>query len=225
MAVVRPFQFSFFEPIVLIMNIYISLIYGILYIWFEAFPIVYGEIHGFNLGEIGLAFLGILVGVLITIPIYCYWKYRYQSRHLDENLDMAPEYQLPPACVGAVALPASIFWFGWTGAFASVHWISPIIASALFAAGGMLIFNAVFTYQGHAYPEYAASALAANDFMRSSFAAGFPLFASAMFHNLGVGWASTLLACLTVVFVPYPFLLYWFGRKIRLSSRYARHDI
>lgn len=207
------------------MNIYTSLIYGILYMWFEAYPIVFGKIHGFNLGQIGLSFLGILVGVFITIPAYCYWKYRYQSRHMDENLDMAPEHQLPPACLGALLLPASIFWFGWTGNFQSVHWIVPIIASGLFSAGGILIFNAVFTYQGRAYPKYAASALAANDFMRSSFAAGFPLFAGAMFQNLGVGWACTLLGCLTVVFVPYPFLLYRFGRKIRLSSRYARHDI
>lgn len=225
-SLVRPFQLCFFEPIVFLLNLYISLIYGILYIWFEAFPIVFEEIHGFNPGENGLAFMGILVSTCcITLPGYFYWKYRYQSQHFDANGNIAPEMQMPPACVGCFALPISLFWFGWTGNFESVHWIVPIIASMLFAVGGCLIFNCIFCYLAHAYPNYAASVLAGNDFMRSSFGAGFPLFASAMFHNLGVGWACTLLGCLTVVFIPFPFILLWRGRRIRMASKYARHDI
>ena len=225
-ALVRPFQLCFLEPIVFFMNLYIALIYGILYIWFEAFPIVFGEIHGFNLGESGLAFLGILIGTIcITIPAYFWWKYKYQSPWFSADGTIAPECQLPPACVGCFALPVSLFWFGWTGNFASVHWIVPIIASAFFAVGGCLIFNCIFCYQAHAYPRYSASVLAGNDFMRSSFGAGFPLFASAMFHNLGVGWACTLLGCLCVLFVPYPFVLMKMGRRLRLASKYARHDI
>ncbi|KAJ5289037.1 hypothetical protein N7478_002067 [Penicillium angulare] len=225
-ALVRPFQLCFAEPIVLLLNLYIALIYGILYIWFEAFPIIFEEIHGFNPGESGLAFMGILVSTCcLTIPGYFYWKWKYQSKYFDKDGNIAPEWQMPPACVGAFALPISLFWFGWTGNFASVHWIVPIIASMLFAVGGCLIFNCIFCYLAHAYPRYAASVLAGNDFLRSSFGAGFPLFASAMFHNLGVGWACTLLGCLTVLFVPFPFILLYRGRRIRLASKYARHDI
>lgn len=66
----------------------------------------------------------------------------------------------------------------------------------------------VLNFLGDAYPAYAASVLAGNDFMRSSFGAGFPLFAGAMYRNLGVGWASTILALLSVLFIPIPFLLY-----------------
>lgn len=207
------------------MNLYISLIYGILYIWFEGFPIVFSEIHGFNEGETGLAFLGLLVGTCGTIPVYFHWKWKYQSKYFDRSGNIQPEYQLPPACVGAFALPISLFWFGWTGNFVSIHWIVPIIASIFFSVGGCTIFNSIFCYLGHAYPRYAASALAGNDFMRSSFGAGFPLFATAMFHNLGVGWACTLLGCLSVLFVPYPFVLFFCGKRIRLASKYARHDI
>ncbi|KAJ5797757.1 uncharacterized protein N7503_007053 [Penicillium pulvis] len=225
-SLVRPFQLCFLEPIVFLLNLYIALIYGILYTWFEAFPIVFSEIHGFNSGESGLAFMGILVStVCITIPAYFYWKWKYQSRHVDANGNLPPEWQMPPAIVGAFALPISLFWFGWTGNFASVHWIVPIIGSMFFALGGCLIFNSIFCYLAHAYPRYAASVLAGNDFMRSSFGAGFPLFASAMFHNLGVGWACTLLGCLTIVFMPFPFILFYMGRRIRMASKYARHDI
>lgn len=154
------------------------------------------------MGQTGLAFLGILIGAILIIPCYFYWKAKYQSQHFDQNWNIAPEHQLPPACVGAFALPISLFWFGWTGNFESVHWIVPIVGSVFFSVGGCLIFNGIFCYQAHAYPRYAASVLAGNDFMRSSFGAGFPLFATAMFHNLGVGWACTLLGCLTVLFVP-----------------------
>ncbi|RDW76310.1 MFS transporter [Aspergillus mulundensis] len=220
-ALVRPFQLCFLEPIVLVMNIYISLVYGILYIWFEAFPIVFQEIHGFNPGESGMSFLGIITGTLVfAIPGYFSWKYFHQSQQKVPT----PESQLPPAIVGSICLPVSLFWFGWTGN-ASVHWVVPIMASALFSVGGCLIFNPIFCYLAHAYPRYAASVLAGNDFMRSSFGAGFPLFAAAMFHKLGVGWACTLLGCLTCLFVPFPIVLYWRGRRLRLASRFARHDI
>lgn len=223
-ALIRPFQLCFLEPIVLLLNLYISLIYGILYIWFEAFPIVFEELRGFNPGENGLAFMGCLIGCCcFAVPGYFYWKYKWQSKHADSEGNLPPEEQLPPACFGAICLPISLFWFGWTGNYPSVHWISPVLASLLFTVGAILIFNAIFCYLAHAYPKYAASVLAGNDFLRSSFGAGFPLFATAMFHNLGVGWACTILACLTIVFVPYPFLLYFRGRRLRLASKYADH--
>lgn len=226
-ALVRPFQLCFLEPIVLLMNVYISLVYGILYIWFEAFPIVFQEIHGFNPGESGTSFLGIITGtVAFAIPGYFIWKYFYQSKLLGDNDEsFPPEYELPPACVGSICLPISLFWFGWTGNFESVHWIAPIAAAALFSVGGCLIFNPIFCYLARAYPRYAASVLAGNDFMRSSFGAGFPLFAAAMFHHLGVSWACTLLGCLTCLFVPFPFVLYWRGKQLHLRSKFARHDI
>jgi DHA1 family multidrug resistance protein-like MFS transporter len=61
--------------------------------------------------------------------------------------------------------------------------------------------------------------------MRSAFGAGFPLFANAMFQNLGIDWASSTLAFLGVAFIPIPFVLYKWGRQIRLKSKNARKDI
>ena len=189
-------------------------------------PIVFQELRGFNAGEQGLTFLSILISVcLFAVPGYFWWKSRYQSRHIDGNGDLVPEAQLPAACFGALLLPPALFWFGWTGNYASIHWIVPTLAAGLFGIGGCVIFNSIFTYQTHAYPKYAASVLAGNDLMRSSFGAGFPLFATAMFHNLGVNWAGSTLAFLTLAFIPFPFILYKKGKAIRMRSKYARHDI
>ena len=90
----------------------------------------------------------------------------------------------------------------------------PIIGSAWFSIGAFLLFNSVLNYLPDAYPDYAASVLAGNDFFRSSFGAGFPLFASAMYHNLGIAWASSTLAFISISFIPIPFVLY----KVILES-------
>ena len=47
----------------------------------------------------------------------------------------------------------------------------------------LLVFSGVFTFLVHAYPLYAASAMAANSFARSSFAAAFPLFGDQVRHT------------------------------------------
>lgn len=68
---------------------------------------------------------------------------------------------------------------------------------------------------------FAASAIAANTFMRSMFGGVFPLFATFMFNGMGIEWASTLLGCVAVVLVPMPVVFYIFGKKIRARSNFA----
>jgi len=225
MSLVRPFTLNFTEPMVFLLNLYIALIYGLLYVWFESFAIVFVGIYGFGIGAQGLAYLGIFVGALAVIPPYfLYLKYGLEPK-FDENGNVRPEERLVPTMVGCFFIPICLFWFGWTSR-ASIPWIVPIIGSSFFTIGAFLLFNSILNYLPDAYPEYAASVLAGNDLMRSSFGAGFPLFASAMYHNLGVGWASSLLAFLSIAFIPIPFILYKYGETLRKKhSKHARKDI
>jgi DHA1 family multidrug resistance protein-like MFS transporter len=211
MALVLPFTLNFTEPMVFLLNLYIALIYGLLYIWFESFPIVFVEIYNFNLGELGLAFLGILIGAFVVIPPFFLYLNKRLEPKFNEDGEVTPEYRLPPAFVGAFCIPICLFWFGWSSR-PSVHWIVPIIGSGWFSIGAFLLFNSVLNYLPDAYPENAASVLAGNDLFRSAFGAGFPLFAGAMYKKLGVGWASSLLAFLGIAFIPIPFVLY----KVRI---------
>lgn len=155
MVLVRPFSLTFTEPILFLLNLYIALIYGLLYVWFESFAIVFIQIYGFNLGEEGLAFVGILVGGFVVLPPFFWYLHKYQEPKFDENGNIAPEERLPPAFVGAFCIPICLFWFGWSSR-ESVHWIVPIIGSSFFTIGAFLLFNSVLNYLGDAYPEYAA---------------------------------------------------------------------
>jgi hypothetical protein len=83
------------------------------------------------------------------------------------------------------------------------------------------IFVAIFNYLIDAYTIYAASALAANNIIRSAFGTAFPLFTVQMYNNLGIHWATCIPAFLTLVCVPFPFLFYKYGAAIRKRCKYA----
>ncbi|KAK1634302.1 hypothetical protein BDP81DRAFT_56910 [Colletotrichum phormii] len=85
----------------------------------------------------------------------------------------------------------------------------------------LLVFTGIFTFLVDAYPLYAASALASNAFVRCMFAAAFPLFGTQMYNKLGYSWASSLLAFLTVAMLPFPYIFFKYGKKIRSRSRFA----
>lgn len=54
--------------------------------------------------------------------------------------------------------------------------------------GFFTIFQAALNYLIDTFTKYGASAVAANTFMRSMFAAAFPLFVTQMYHAIGVDW-------------------------------------
>jgi MFS transporter, DHA1 family, multidrug resistance protein len=147
MTLFRPFSLSFTEPICFCLNLYIALIYDLLYVWFESFVIVFTGIYNFILGEEGLSFLDIFIGSLVVIPPFFTYLYRVQEPQFNENGELKPEKRLPPAFFGAFCIPICLFWFGWS-ARPDIHWIMPIIGSAWFSIDAFLLFNSVLNYLG-----------------------------------------------------------------------------
>lgn len=224
MTFVSPFVLTVTEPIVFCLNMYIALIYAVLYCWLESIPLTFEDVHGFSLGVTGLCYLGITVGALITLPPYFYWCYYHVEPRFNDKMELKPEIRLECALVGCFALPICLFMFGWT-ARADVLFIVPVIATAFFSIGAFLGFSAVLNYLGDAYPNDIAAIYAGNDLFRSAFGAGFPLFADQMFETLGLDWGNSLLGFLTLCFIPIIFFLWWKGESIRKRSKRARHDI
>lgn len=125
------------------------------------------------------------------------------------------------ARLGAIFIPVSLFWFGWTS-YPSVHWVVPIVASAFFGAGIYIVILSILNYVVDSYQTYSASALAGVILARNLVGAGFPLFATQMYNRLGWEWASSLLGFLAILLVPIPFIFFYMGRAIRLRSPWAR---
>lgn len=69
-ALLRPMHMMFFEPIVGWMSLYTAFAFGILFGFFDAFPYVFGGIYNFDLEQIGLTYLGIIVGELLAVVTY-----------------------------------------------------------------------------------------------------------------------------------------------------------
>lgn len=63
---VKPFQLLFGEMIVFLLSVYMSVLYGLLYMFFVAFPIVYQGGKGYSASKTGLAFIPLAVGVICS---------------------------------------------------------------------------------------------------------------------------------------------------------------
>jgi len=216
----RPFQVLLYDRMVLLLDTWTALTLGILYLAFQAFPIIFGR-HGFSPQFIGLSFLGIGVGMVLSGLSQPFWN-RLTLKEIQKHGTVRPESRLIMGQVGGVLIPIGLFWIAFT-TYHSVHWIVPIIASIPFGMGIFYTFSSTFTYLITAYRPIAASVLASNSFLRSIFACVFPLFTSAMYNTLGTVGATALVAGLATLFAPLPFIFYKIGARLRAQSKFAAH--
>ncbi|KAB2103252.1 putative transporter [Alternaria gaisen] len=217
----RPMRILFTEPIVLLITIYMSFIYGLLYLFLTAYALVFQGVYGWSAGIGGLAYFGMVAGEVIAFIIIVCDNPRYVRKLEANNNIPVPEWRLPISMVGGVLFAGGLFWFGWTGYTGQIHWIVPVLSGLLTGFGIFSIFLSLLNYIVDAYLMFAASAIAANTFMRSIFGGVFPLFATFMFKGMGIQWASTLLGCVAAVLVPMPVVFYLYGKKIRGRSTFA----
>lgn len=105
-ALSRPWQLLFMEPIVMLFSIYMAIVYGTLYMLFDAFPICFEEVRGWSAGISGLAFLGIAVGMVAAVGYSIWDNRRYIAVMKASPTGFAPpEARLPPAMIGSVCMP------------------------------------------------------------------------------------------------------------------------
>ncbi|CAO1614400.1 unnamed protein product [Sympodiomycopsis kandeliae] len=230
MTLVRPFTMTILDPMVLLNNLEIGLVYSVLYSFFESFPLVFEGVYGFNAGEQGVAFLSILVFSSLTwLAFFTYSKVRLEKVYDQRGGKTEPEDRLEPAFGTLIFLPIALFGFGWTST-ASIHWIAPVLFAGSFSIATFCAFQSVLNFLVDSYPTHAASVLASNDLFRSLMGAAFPLFSRQMFTNLQaingptafpVAWGCTLLGCISILFVPLPFIFHRYGPALRRRSRYA----
>ncbi|OQO04671.1 hypothetical protein B0A48_09593 [Cryoendolithus antarcticus] len=219
-ALVRPMQLMFMDPAIGFTAVYVGLVYGIFYSYFECFPIVFMGNYGFNLGEMGLAFMAITVATIFAISAYYAYNWYIVEPNFRAHGIGKPEARLVPALIVSFFLPIGLFIFAWTSD-GSIHWIVPILGVFIFTIGVFILIQCIFVYLPFVYPQYAASLFAGNDFARSSIAFAAILFSRPMFLNMGVGPAVSLLGALTAVCIGGIFVLYFYGERLRARSKFS----
>ncbi|KAF8331505.1 MFS general substrate transporter [Cantharellus anzutake] len=218
----KPWRMFFQEPVLIAINAYVAFCTGLIYLLFGAYPIVFGVGHGFDATKTGLMFIPVFVGGGFScLAVALYFNPLYiRATRIRAPLQVPPEERLPMGMIGSVLLTVSLFWFGWTSVPSISFW-APASAGTLLAFSLTLIFLSLINYIADVYTEVAASALATNTVCRSLVAAAFPLFATKMYTSLEPKWASTILGCIALLFMPMPLLFMRYGPYLRSKSRYS----
>ncbi|KAG9499084.1 hypothetical protein J7337_009896 [Fusarium musae] len=218
----RPLRMIISEPIVTTSCAYLSLVYSIFYMSFQAFPIIFQDVYGLSPGVTGLAYLPIFGGAALTLPIFWAWDNTLaRATERNDPWVQREEYRrLPLACLGGPLFVVSLFWLGWS-ARPEISFAAPMFAGVLFGMGFMLIFMAILNYITDAYEIFAASANAAASTTRSLFAVVLPLATKPMFRQLHINGACSLLGALSALMCFIPFVFIWKGPSIRSRSKFC----
>lgn len=224
LALGRPFVFYVGELIITIFSCYLGVIFVILYTFSAGYVSIFEKVYHIDQGRTGLCFLGILVGVLASaLPVPLSMKYTRRDIYHARDRGLArpePESNLYMAMFGAPAISIGLFWMGWT-AYPHISMWSLIISSVVFGFGVVCVFVSAYQYVAAAYEYHPGSALASLQMFRLTAAGVMAVIADLMYNKLGPHWTLTVGGGIATVFLPVPYLLYIWGRKVRTWSRYA----
>lgn len=107
----RPFRMLLTEPIVFLVTLYMSFIYGLMYALLGAYPVVFQGLYGMNLGVGSLPFIGLIVGELAGGVYTVIDNHLYVKKLTGNNGVPVPEWRLPPAIVGGTVFAGGLFWY------------------------------------------------------------------------------------------------------------------
>lgn len=101
----RPVSMLFVEPVIFPTALVVTMSQVGIFILYAAYPVILERVYGFSSYQVGLAFLPLLAGSLLAIPVLS-WTDR-RKRALAQP---TPEDNLAGAMLAAILLPMSLFW-------------------------------------------------------------------------------------------------------------------
>ncbi|KAH7066650.1 major facilitator superfamily domain-containing protein [Paraphoma chrysanthemicola] len=219
----RPWLMMVKEPILLLTSLYLALVYAIVYLFFQAYPIVYGGIYGLKQDRIGLAYIPLMAGGIGGFAFFHLFNILH-TRAANNNRAWAyvEEYRrLPLACFGGPCIPVALLVLSF-GARSNIHPAIPMIISGiLFGLGYLLVFSGMIVYLSDTYKRYSASAQAAASTTRALAAVALPFAAQPLYRDIGIKWAGVLLSVISGLMVAIPVVFLLFNSKIRATSKFA----
>jgi multidrug resistance protein len=235
LSLYRPFHLLFTEPVVFWFSLWVAFSWAVLYLTLAAIPLVFQSNHAFTLQQANAVFAAMCIASIFATILSIYQE---KIARKYGKLANSPEGRLYFACVESACMPIGLFMFGWTS-FSSVHWVVPAIAIGIATIGIFAIYLSTFNYLADTYHRYASSALAAQSFCRNmlgksrvnlsfdqlraneSVGGVFPLITQQMYTKLGYGPASSLLGGIGTLLTIVPWILVFYGPRIRARSKFA----
>ena len=194
----RPLIMPATELMVTCIVLYRSIVYAILYLTLQLFPIVYAQICDYEPAISTLPFLALFVSVLCSVGINLANQPHYIRKVVESKGSLAP------MAIGGFLFTGGLFWFRWTAEPTS-SWVVPTVVAGVFGGGFVVVFQQCINFLVDTYGEYAASATAAN-----------PLF-----HNLGVVPGMSIYGGIAALALPVPFIFMKYGVVLRSMSKFA----
>ncbi|KAG0132912.1 major facilitator superfamily domain-containing protein [Tuber indicum] len=215
----RPLSMLFTEPICVFWALYIGVQYGILYLNFTAYPIVFQDIRGWAPGIAGLSFLGLGLGIIIAVCMDPLNNKLVSLHKPDPETSLPiPESKILIVCLAGILSPISLFMFAWTCSPTSIHPIWPILSGVPFGISNTLIFMHGNAYLLSSYDLYAASCLAGCTVFRSVLCGLLPLVGPKLYQDLGANMAMSVVGILAAALAPIPWGFYKWGKWFRARS-------
>lgn len=141
-AFIRPTKMTIRSPTVALFTLYMSVVYGYMYLLFTTITEVYEYSYGFSTGIAGLSFLGIGIGMMTGLVAFGATSDR-RIRNIKAKGKEAPaEVRLEALVPAAIFVPIGLFWYGWS-ADKQIHWIMPIIGTGFVGLGVIGMFVSV----------------------------------------------------------------------------------
>ncbi|KAJ5975333.1 MFS general substrate transporter [Penicillium waksmanii] len=227
-ALKREFLLTFQEPIIILISLYMTVIYIIIFTFFDGYEFIFGDVYGLSQGLTNIIWLAMFVGMMLAachVPfIYRWTKIEFvQTKERNDSKHTRPENRLWFAMLGAPAIPIGLFWMAWTD-FSYISIWSPIVASVFVGYGTILVFTSSYMYVIDVYDIYAASALSFMTVSRYYVAGGMTVAGIPFYRNMGVHYTLTILACISSLMTLVPYIFYSYGPNIRGWSKYATNN-
>jgi MFS family permease len=224
---VRPFRMFLTEPIVLVLSLLSGFSDAIIFMFLQSYALVF-EQWDFAAFAIGLSFIAIGIGYFIAWFSFFPAIKRNERLRRDKPDDERSQYEarLWWLLYTAPCLPIGLIIFAWTSTGPPIHWIGPLIGSAIIGIANYAIYMATIDYMICAYGPYSASATGGNGWARDFLAGVLTLPATPFFQNIGgknhLAYASTILFAISLLLVVSVYVIYWKGPELRKRSPFAQ---
>ena len=136
-SIIRPIKMLALSPIVFALSIFCAFVFGLMYLLFTTFPLVFEQQYGFSADVSGLSYLGLGIGMILGLGLFSVLSDKMLKKQALDGV-MKPEYRLPLMVYFTPIIPVGFFWYGWS-AMAKAHWIVPIIGTSFIGLGSLFV--------------------------------------------------------------------------------------